>query len=361
MNYRLATLLAKKSYTADFTEPIDIDLVNPISQIVILYKSQCGDFSSGTTTYAMPAAAITKVELVDGSDVLFSLTGPEAIGVDFYHNKRETLGETRFMNDGWSQSIVNINFGRFLYDPILAFDPTKFSNPQLKITVDISAGAANSDNARLTVMAHVFHDKVISPVGFLMHKQIKSFSLAADHEYTALPLDYPYRKLFVKALYPEYTPSMLVTRMKLTEDQDRAVVLDELVDEILVSLMQHTPPYFEHIFTGGCTTTGIAWCTPAQRSVVVGTPWSVPHSSDQEVVAYGAAGGRFSYDQGLLSNIVFRAMGWCPHGVLEIPFGLQDEIDDWYDVTKLGSLKLDITGTAARGTCQIMLQQKRTY
>lgn len=361
MNYRLATLLGKKSYTADFVETININLVNSISKIVILYKSQCGDFSSGTTTYAMPVAAITKVEIVDGSDVLFSLSGAEAQGVDFYHNKRETLGETRFMGDGWSQCVVNINFGRYLYDPILALDPTKYKNPQLKITVDISAGAAESDNARLTVMAHVFHEKAISPIGFLMHKEIKSYSLAADHEYTDLPLDYPYRKIFVKALYPEYQPSSQITRIKLSEDQDRAIVIDELLDEILVALMQQTPPYSEHILTGGCTTTGIAWCTPAQRCRVIGAPWSVPHSSDQEVTAYGAAGGRFSYDQGLVSNIVFHAEGWCPHGIMEIPFGEQMDIDDWYDVTKLGNLRFDITGTAARGTCQIMLQQLRTF
>lgn len=361
MNYRLATILAKKAYTADFTEVIEISLTDPISQIVILYKSQAGDFSPGTTTYAMPVAAITKVEIVDGSDVLFSLSGPEAQAVDFYHNKRETLGETRFMGDGWSQCVVNMNFGRYLYDPILALDPTKYVNPQLKITVDISAGACDSDNARLTVMAHVFHDKRISPVGFLMHKQIKDYSLAAAHEYTSLPLDFPYRKLFIKALYAGTMPSSLITRVKLSEDQDRAIILDELLDEILVSIMQQTPIYSEHILTSGCTTTGYGWCTPAQRSRVIGAPWSVPHSSDQEVAAYGAAGGRFQYDQGLVSNIVFHAQGWCPHGVLEIPFGDQMAIEDWYDVTQVGSLKADITGTAAAGTCQLLLQQKRTY
>lgn len=361
MNYRLATILAKKAYTADFVETIDIDLINPVSRIVILYKSQSQGYVAGTTTYAMPIAAITKVELVDGSDVLFSLTGQEAQGADFYHNKRETLGETRFMNDGWSQAVVNINFGRYLYDPLLAFDPKKFTNPQLKITVDISAGACLSDNARMTVLAHVFHDKKISPIGFLMHKQVKSYSLAAAHEYTDLPLDYPYRKLLVKALYPAYMPSMLITRIKLTEDQDRAVVLDELLDEILVSLMQQTPPYKEHILATGNTVAGYYWCTPAQRTRHVVTPWTTAWVASQEAVAYSSGGGRFRADQGVATNIQCHVQGWCPHGVLEIPFGDQDDPDDWYDVTKIGSLKADITGAAAVGTCQLILQQKRTY
>lgn len=361
MNYRLATILAKKAYTADFTETIDINIVDPISQIVILYKSQTQGFSAGTE-YAMPVAAITKVELVDGSDVLFSLSGMEAQALDFYHNKIETLQETRFMDDGWSHSVINLNFGRFLYDPALAFDPKKFTNPQLKITGDISVGACNSDNARLTVLGHVFHDKVISPVGFLMSKQIKSFNLvSAGHEYTDLPTDYPFRKLLIKAKRDGYLPSAQLTRIKLTEDFDKAVILDELSDEILTAIMQATPPYREGVKSTGAATTGYMYCTPAQRVTIAAIPWSVPHTADREVSTYGAMGGRFQFDQTGAVNVQFKIEGWCPHGVLEIPFGLQNEIEDWYDVTKVGNVRADITGGASTGDCQLILQQHRNY
>lgn len=362
MNYRLATIWAKSSENADFVKTIDLDIVDPISQIVILYKSQSQGYDETITTYAMPVAALTKIELVDGSDVLFSLSGREAQALDFYHNKRETLGETRFMNDGWSHSVVNLNFGRYLYDPEFAFDPKKFTNPQLKISCDISAGACLSDNARLTVLAHVFHDKTVDPHSFLMQKEIKSYDLVdAGHEYTDLPTDFPYRKLLIFARRDGYMVSQQIDRIKLTEDHDRAIILDELTDEILTAILQNTPPYKEYTLSSGSANKGYSWCTPAQRARVEGTPWTNTQAANVDVVTYGATGGRFQFDQGVATNVQFYIMGWCPHGAIEIPFGIQSDPDDWYDVTGKKSVKLDVTGGESTGTCEIVLQQARSY
>ena len=84
MNYRLATIQAVKSYTADVTEIIDLDMVDPISQLLI----QLDVVNVGDTPTAHAIACLTKIELIDGSDVLFSLSGYEAEAVDIYHNKR---------------------------------------------------------------------------------------------------------------------------------------------------------------------------------------------------------------------------------------------------------------------------------
>jgi hypothetical protein len=360
-NYRLATILAKKAYTADFVEPIDIDLTDPVSQITILYKSQSQGYAVGSSAdYRMPVSAITKIELVDGSDVLFSLSGKEAQAVDFYHNKKEPLNETRLMNDGWSHSVVNINFGRWLYDPQLAFDPTKFDNPQLKITGDISAGACDSDNARLTVLGHVFHAKKISPSGFLMQKEIKSYDLVDEgHEYTDLPTDYPYRKLLLRAQREGYLVSAQVKRIKLTEDNDRTVIVNELTDEVLTAMLQNTPPYQEYVLASGNNASGYYPCTPAQRFRVIALPWTTVATADN-YATYEGGGGRFQADGSVgTANVQFWVQGWCPHGVLEIPFGDQLDINDWYTPAK--SVKADITGDQSTGTAEIILQQYRRY
>ena len=44
------------------------------------------------------------------------------------------------------------------------------------------------------------------------------------------------------------------------------------------------------------------------------------------------------------SRISALVRGKNPHGCISIPFGEQDDIGDWYDVTKLGSLRLRIKG-----------------
>jgi len=59
-------------------------------------------------------------------------------------------------------------------------------------------------------------------------------------------------------------------------------------------------------------------------------------------------------------NFMVHVEGYLPHGVFMLPFGNQDDPEDWYDVRGLGSLKADITGgDAAQG--YLFAQQIRSY
>ncbi|MBA7580767.1 hypothetical protein ES708_22661 [subsurface metagenome] len=55
--------------------------------------------------------------------------------------------------------------------------------------------------------------------------------------------------------------------------------------------------------------------------------------------------------------------GYLPHHCFEFPFGDQGDLADWYDVTKVGSLRLRVRGggTATAGTYQVILEQLRRY
>ncbi len=57
MNYRTYKLLAKKNYTTDSTEVIDIDVVDPISSIVI----DLDQVNAAATMTAHFLAGITKI------------------------------------------------------------------------------------------------------------------------------------------------------------------------------------------------------------------------------------------------------------------------------------------------------------
>jgi hypothetical protein len=81
-------------------------------------------------------------------------------------------------------------------------------------------------------------------------------------------------------------------------------------------------------------------------------------------VYVGDGGRATAYKANDSQNMQIMCMGWCPHGTIEIPFGLQDVMDDWYDVTKLGSLRLNMksgSGMSSSETCQIFMQQFRKY
>jgi len=365
MNYRLATLLARTAYTADKAEDIEIDVVDKISQIQVVYE--CTGYSTATFQ-GHPALCITKIELVDGSDTLFSLSGKQAQALDFYHNKVVPPNLLYYLNDINAEQIFNINFGRFLYDPFLALDPTQFKNLHLKITVDINGGGRSSDGGFLSVFAHLFDEKEITPMGFLMSKEIESYTLAADaHKYIDLPTDHPYRKLLIRAQAYGYYPDVEISNIKLSQDVDKKIPFNQTMRQIIRAIQAQTPPWIEHLHTSCPSASGdYEYITPTYECGFALTPWNVPASATTTLAADYGDGGRARFSStSTIGNIQALIRGWLPHGVVEIPFGKQDDIDDWFDPLNIKSLKLDLTGgpsgTFGAGTADVFLQQMRPY
>ena len=360
MNYRLSKLLAQTSHTSDKTEIIDIDYSDPISALIV----HMGGVYVGDISTAHGIACLKKLEIVDGSDVLFSLTGYEAEALDIYHNKRMPSNFNFYANGGGCDRDVVINFGRKLWDPLFAFDPKQFKNPQLKITSDIDAGGNAPSSIHFTVFAAMFDGKKITPAGFLMAKEIKDYPMAsAAHEYTDMPTDFPYRKLLIKALTAGTEPASIIENVKLSEEQDRKIVVDQAGHEILRTLATQNPQLLEQVIIPISTSLKSIFCTPSERAVVTFVPWQ-DSAATNSGSSYGAAGGRIRAISSSALNYGVIVNGWAPHGVYEIPFGDQDDPDDWYDVTGLGSLKLDIKALSGRSSSdlvQIFLQQLRHY
>lgn len=361
MNYRLSQILPQKSYTADITETIDLDVVDPISQLII----ELGVVNVGNVAPTAHAiACLTKIELVDGSDVLFSLSGYQAEAVDFYHNKVMRSNWNPYLDGMTVQRFIGINFGRKLWDPLLAFNPKQFKNPQLKLTLDINAGGNAPVTNQLRVWGALFDQKEISPVGFLMHKEIKNYTMgSASHEYTDLPRDYPYRKLFLRAQSPGTEPGQLVDKIKLYEDEGKRIPIDLEMPDMILRTIESSPMITEILYGYVLTTATYGYCTPTTRVVGNVNRWAAAVGAG-EIAFYDGDGGRFKVIAATAaSNMQASVSGWLPHGTFEIPFGDQDNIDDWFDVSKIGSMKADVLSLAGGNAiaCQLFLQQLRKY
>jgi len=163
MNTRLHTLLERENHTLDTTKTIEINVADQISQILVTWEPDAFDSGLGSTGH--PVRGVPKVELVDGSEVIYSLSGAEAHAVDFFHNKKEAFSAINYMTGMYSKVVAQLNFGRYLFDPIYALVPGNFKNPQLKVTLDVSAGGASPDDGYLTVLAQLFDEKAVTPTG----------------------------------------------------------------------------------------------------------------------------------------------------------------------------------------------------
>ena len=361
MNYRYATVLAEKSLSAAGTETIDIDVQDPISRLEIAWKPTLADVSM----LAALAAGISKIELVDGSEVLHSLNGRANQALCIYDRKVETLNDGCLYNGGESHATMGIDFGRYLYDPELAFDPKQFRNPQLKITHDRAVIGASTSTHKLEVFAHLFDEKVISPVGFLMAKEHYTYTPTANnaYEYIDLPTDRPIRQLLLRGYQSGQDPKLVADHLKLSEDNDKRIPFDaDLVyyikrmkgvwGKVIEALNEYVDPSGNYD----------KYMTPTDdHTMWVATGITTTYSMGLDQYIRGGYVRR--YCSGSTTAAPGIVIGYLPHHCIQIPFGIQSDLNDWYDVTKVGSLKARVQSAEQYSGAEIsiILQQLRRY
>lgn len=358
MNYRIAEILAATDLESAGTKTIDINLKDIISRIEINFKA-----TAVTPTIAdHPAANLVKVELVDGSDVLYSLTGKEGQAIDYYDRRKPAETYISRTAGDSLRAVVGMNFGRHLFDPMLALDPTRFRNLQLKITHNEAVCDTSSTVNECRVHAQVFDKKAVSPLGFLMSKEHYAYTATASgYQYIDLPTDHILRALFIQAQVAGTDMGSLLSEFRLSEDNDKVIPFDtKWLDEFYRHKREYGS-YIEHIQTIAPATAGTIYVTPAIAQTIVGSL----DTPDLVFKGWSLDGGSISIEAETANHEArIVVIGFMPHGVVCFPFGNQADLDDWYDVTKLGSLRLRILAASGAGTTntfRVLTQQLRHY
>jgi hypothetical protein len=258
-----------------------------------------------------------------------------------------------------------IDFGRYLYDPQLAFDPRKFNNPQLKITHNRLLIGATTSTHLLEVFAHCFDEKAISPIGFLMAKEHHIWTPSANdaYEYVDLPTDYPIRQLLLRNYKSGQDPHDVADYFRLSEDNDKRIPIDCELEAYIRRMKGEWLPVEE-----GCVEYASdaidynKYVTPTDHmTAYVGMGLGV--AGEIELVDYIKGGFvQRTHATGSVMVVGF-VKGYLPHHCIQFPFGIQSDLDDWYDVTRLGSLKARIQSAAQYSGAEIsiILEQLRRY
>lgn len=360
MNYREVELLARKTYAADATEDIPLDMKDPISQIQITHEAYNTQAVAGT---AHPVGCVTDITIKDGSDILYNLSGYQAVSADFYHNGKEPYNFITGLNNNNSETTYNLNFGRRLWDKELALDPSNFSNLQLSVSTDMNIGMVAPDAGYLTVTASLFDERKIEPVGFFTHKEHKAYTGgSATHERVNLPTDNAYRMMFFRCLKAGVGWDYLYDTIKLEEDNGKKIPFDLTNWEILRSILQRWPEYREWQIIPGNQTERYWYCTPTYWPRFATAGWT--NTAGYYGSCYEGDGGRYKYISNLTgANMEVIVSGYLPHGTAVIPFGDQQDLDDWYEMEKVESLVVDILGKAnmSSQTSEVFSQQFRRY
>lgn len=359
MNYRRATLLAEKNLVGIGTETIEIVTRQPISRITLAWRVT--KTIVGMTSY--PHTDIVRIELVDGSDVLHSLDGGQNQAVCIYDRRCPTMNHGQHINGNAEYSVYGIDFGRFRHDQELALVPDKFMNLQLKISHDANNCDGGAASGNLEVWADLFDEKVISPVGFLMTKEHhKRAPPATGYWYVDMPTDFPLRKMFLQGYQKSKEPWNNVINCRLDEENEKRIPLDwELEDYYRIMKGVWAP--VEETCVGNVTAPNSTfYTTPTDYYAML---WALCYGG-ADVGNYFPAfqpGGAFTVTAANSNQFGGMVHGWLPNHTWEFPFGDPKDLADWYDVTKLGSLRLRLNAGAggAVGTVSAILQQLRYY
>ena len=358
MNYRESVLLTAEAANTAGVKTIDIKIDEVISRIKIQFKMLNG---SATPT-AHPATAISKIELVAGSDVLWSLTGKQCQALNFYQTGKPAFDIIDYINDEYCTPMMTMNFGRWLWDEDLAFNPTRFKNPQLKITHNLAAGGSVPDAATLEVVADVFDEVTPSPLGYLMAKEYFTYSLVSSaYQKVELPTDHQLRMLLVQSLFAAKQPHEQFNELKLSENNDKRVVFDQQTSDLAKYILDEFGRYHEDVRCSLTTSEVTHFIAPTYMVNAAGMAWDDESSYP---IAHLSYGGTIGLKASATAQVNMHVDGYCPHGVLAIPFGDLWDAAKWYDVTKLGSLDLRIKAGSSVGsasTAQVITEQLRRY
>lgn len=355
---RITEILANEAANTAGTKTIDLNISNPITQIVVAFK---GNNSSNTPT-AHGAKMISKIEITDGSDIIYSMSGLEAQAMNYYHNGVLPQAINDYRVNVSNIQVFALDFGRWLWDREIALDPKRFNNLQIKITHDKSLGGSAPDAGVLGVFAHVFNPNMANPIGFLMTKELFAYSpVSSALETINMPADLPYRKIVIQSIASGKQPFEQFNRITLSIDNDRVVLINNMQTSDLHKFIKIAEPIHETIIGVGTGSlvdhfTSISF-NGAISINAVGTALATVTTEQFFGGAVAIAVDTTEEFQAILS-------GFSPHGSLVIPFGRQNKMEDWLDVSDISKLILKITaGSSVLGssTTEITGQQFRKY
>ena len=370
MRPRDSVLIYRETQSSDAsTKTIDMDLVDPVTALYIELEATNGATSNKGNFLS---DCVTKLEIVDGSEVLYSVNAIEAQALHFYkQGKTPTLFPSEFA-DGTQREGFFILFGRKLYDLAYAIDFSKFKNPQLKITWNMAAiravGATGylTGTLKLTVVAKVL-EGMAAPGRYLMAKELMSFTSSATsgaEERKELPTDLPYRMLMTRHWVQLSDIDEVTSDLKLTADADKYIAFNRKVRQLDAEAFalfgagrvkhdiftQHQAA-FRLLFNKEPSLLAFAWEDATPEIVGVRYTWS----SEGKLDLNDNAGATISTDM----KMTTVEEGHALHATLALPFGDLWLPETWFDPTSYKKLELVFTSGGTAGTCAVVAEQVR--
>ncbi len=376
MRLRKASIVSDTSINDTGTKIFDLDFTDPVRALIIGFYGKRYDNSD--TNDPMLLEDIDKIEVVDGSDVIFSCTGTEAGAVQLYHTGKKPFIAYTANSFSTNRVQVKLLFGKSEADDEYGLDLVRFTNPQLKITHSFAESAGNwaDDKQTVTVQA-LIAEGAPRPKGFFMTKNIYSFTKGTSGEETIdMPRDYPYRFIQMQVKDAATPVFAELSNVKISCNFDEFVPIDEITEDLAWdNIARYGMQYVQHEAIGDGSDTDIktynqlswnwgAWTNSwnTGQDAVIKRPYS-GYSTLGRHTCPDSSGADFT-DTYLESGqrVLSTHYGWELFESEVIPFGNLNEPEEWFDPRPWKSVRLILTQAQTDAlTTNIVVQQVRMY
>jgi len=349
---RIATILASEASTTAATKVIDLNENAPLSKIVVRFKGT----NNGSTPTAHPAKMVTKLEVVDGSDVLYSMSGTEAYAMNFLETHELPFSICEYEDNIECCATYDLNFGRFPWDREFALDLARFKNPQLKITHNKALGGSAPDAGTMAVFGYTFDDPQPTPINFLMTKELYSYSLTASgNEYITLPRDYPYRILMLNTYEAGYAFNTQISEIEWYANNRAKLFIPTISGSEWAKLMSHLDKVEEDLGTL-CTGSAVAhYIASTYENYGIGVGRSAASAG---IIIAQPAGPTANITGDASESQAVHYNGYMAMGGTNLCMHNQMDTKSWFDPNKYGDVELRVkAGSGASGTINVCLQQ----
>lgn len=370
--FRYAVLendVAKAAATTSGTETIDLPERGILSEVIpqVRHKSAYVD-----NTMLPDYLAVTKLELlVDGSTVVKSLTARQAMALMWYNK-----GPFSINNNYMSVGNVNVVYdafplylGRFAGDTKCGLDLSQYSNPQLKITWDVSQTSvdgvtydANTTDPTFTynVMAKLIDG---TPSGFqnqyVQSREINQYNpTGTGEDTTEIPRGYPLKGLMLGSRYVSIAWNAFFDHVKLDFDNGKWVPIDMDYENLAQAFKHWFPePCIYNTWLKQADGDNFDQCMMQASSLsyagagsnVYHCLWGVFEFPIYTMSIYSHDGTQNT----AATDIFYQVTGWGPMQTIYVPMGqLVTDGMDAIDTTEYGRIDLKI-GTSGASTSAI--------
>jgi len=369
MRYRNVELYYEQSLDNTGTKIFDLKTTDPISAIRLDFKGTNGETVNQNN---LMNDVISNIELVDGSDQLTSLNLKQAQALHFFDTRKTPLMRIEERASGSINEQCLILFGRYLWDKEYYLDLKKFTNPQLKITTAgltpnaLAVGGFLDGSFKVTINLHVIEDGAVESKGFMMRKEVYSFTGAASgDEHIDMPQDYPYVGLLIRAYEDQKDFHENITDLKISCDAGKFIPVDKKCHDLIRMNEEDYGPL--ELRMQLCRAGG-----DKVRHPLHGDPIAVLQA-DQHNNLYQAIyqwSGYFDLEVTDHEGVEVTTDSWIRalikgvslHSTLFLPFGILSDPTTYFDPKLWTDIELILTQAGDWSPSnQIILQQLRSY